>query len=287
VGRAHALEDGGGRELAYVKMSRARQRSTVYAIADTVEQAGEDLARDWSVSRRPAWVIDSDTPATDPAAVEADIRVAAPLRAALRRGRLVAERQAIAAAMPPDPTAEIQAIERDRDRLRRQQDDLAAGKGVYARQPIGAAVRNIEQADMNTRRIERDLRNHKPGRADRRRAQAEITDWQQRRSVATRDLEALTGPELTRLNGIDEQLAGRLSELWGQRQDRQDWIERHPEAARRLDRLAADIGAIDAQLDRTRAVPARGVGREHDYPWLRRSAMPQAQNVERDLGIDL
>jgi hypothetical protein len=140
---------------------------------------------------------------------------------------------------------------------------------------------------MNSRRIERDLHNHKLGRADRRRAQAEINGWQQRRSGATRELEALTGPELTRLNGIDEQLAGRLSKLWGHRQDRQDWIERHPEAARRLDRLAAEIDSIDAQLDRTRAVSARGVGREHDYPWLRPSAMPPAQNVERDLGIDL
>ena len=42
VGRAHVYEDGGGRELAYVKMSRARERSTVYAVADSVEQAAED-----------------------------------------------------------------------------------------------------------------------------------------------------------------------------------------------------------------------------------------------------
>ena len=35
VGRAHVLEDGGGRELAYVKMSRARECSTVYVVADS------------------------------------------------------------------------------------------------------------------------------------------------------------------------------------------------------------------------------------------------------------
>ena len=45
VARAHALEDGGGRELAYVKMSRARERSTVYVVADSLEQATEDLSR--------------------------------------------------------------------------------------------------------------------------------------------------------------------------------------------------------------------------------------------------
>lgn len=58
VDRAHALEDGGGRELAYVKMSRARQCSTVYVVADDVEGAVEDLGSSWSVSRRICWAID-------------------------------------------------------------------------------------------------------------------------------------------------------------------------------------------------------------------------------------
>jgi ATP-dependent exoDNAse (exonuclease V) alpha subunit len=39
VQRAHALEDGGGRELAYVKMTRAKDRSTVYVVADDIDQA--------------------------------------------------------------------------------------------------------------------------------------------------------------------------------------------------------------------------------------------------------
>jgi hypothetical protein len=112
VQRAHALEDGGGRELAYVKMSRARERSTVYVVADDVEQAREDLVREWSAERRPAWVIDSGTPVTDPAAVEASMRVAKPMRDALRRGRLAAERAAIAAVIPPDPIAEVKAAKR-------------------------------------------------------------------------------------------------------------------------------------------------------------------------------
>ena len=103
VQRAHALEDGGGRELAYVKMSRARERSTVYVVADDVDQAREDLVREWSAERRPSWVIDSGTPLTDPAAVEASMGVAKPMRDALRRGRTAAERAAIAAVTPPDP----------------------------------------------------------------------------------------------------------------------------------------------------------------------------------------
>ena len=50
--RAHALEDGGGRELAYVKMSRAKERSTVYVVADSLDQAVEDLRREWGTDRR-------------------------------------------------------------------------------------------------------------------------------------------------------------------------------------------------------------------------------------------
>jgi ATP-dependent exoDNAse (exonuclease V) alpha subunit len=43
VDRAHVFADGGGRELAYVAMSRARETSHVYVVADDLDQAGEDL----------------------------------------------------------------------------------------------------------------------------------------------------------------------------------------------------------------------------------------------------
>jgi ATP-dependent exoDNAse (exonuclease V) alpha subunit len=50
---AHRLEDGGGRELAYVSLSRARKHSTVHVVADYLDQAKEDLFRDWASERRP------------------------------------------------------------------------------------------------------------------------------------------------------------------------------------------------------------------------------------------
>lgn len=70
VDRAHFLADGGGRELAYVAMSRARERSTAWVVADDIEQAAEDLKRDWSLRRTPVWAIDSGLP--DPAACIGD-----------------------------------------------------------------------------------------------------------------------------------------------------------------------------------------------------------------------
>src|SRR3954453_19252970 len=63
---AHRFEDGGGRELAYVAMSRARLHTTVPVVADDLAQAVEDLRRDWSTERRPRWAIDTGMPSAEP-----------------------------------------------------------------------------------------------------------------------------------------------------------------------------------------------------------------------------
>ncbi|MDQ4133019.1 MAG: ribbon-helix-helix domain-containing protein [Actinomycetota bacterium] len=48
--------------MAYVKVSRAKERTTVYAVADSVEQAAEDLRRSWTQERRIGYAIDQDNP---------------------------------------------------------------------------------------------------------------------------------------------------------------------------------------------------------------------------------
>lgn len=65
VDTAHVLADGGGRELAYVAMSRARHSTHVHAVADDLDQAREDLSRDWTTERRDRWIRDTDTPASE------------------------------------------------------------------------------------------------------------------------------------------------------------------------------------------------------------------------------
>lgn len=65
VDRAHVFADGGGRELAYVAMSRARDTSHVYVVADDPDQAVDDLTVEWSADRRQRWVLDVDEPAVD------------------------------------------------------------------------------------------------------------------------------------------------------------------------------------------------------------------------------
>ena len=136
---AHLFADGGGRELGYVGMSRARQTSHVHLVADNVAQAGEDLGRDWNAERRQMWAIDCGTPDIDPAEVhpleiEAAKTAPAQLRAALSRARFTAERQALAAAavagdidQPAPAVDRVRELDRHIARLNRRIDPAPAG----------------------------------------------------------------------------------------------------------------------------------------------------------------
>jgi hypothetical protein len=68
---AHVLAEGGGRQLAYVAMSRARHRSTVHTVADSAEQAVETITDDWTADRDQPWLTPStevgEVPRTQPA----------------------------------------------------------------------------------------------------------------------------------------------------------------------------------------------------------------------------
>jgi hypothetical protein len=50
--------------VAYVAASRARHRTAIHIVADSLDQAVEDLSREWSADRRPPWAIDTGTPST-------------------------------------------------------------------------------------------------------------------------------------------------------------------------------------------------------------------------------
>jgi hypothetical protein len=60
IDRAVLFADGGRRELGYVGMSRARHNEHVVAVADNVDQAVEQLRRDWQSEQRERWVIDTE-----------------------------------------------------------------------------------------------------------------------------------------------------------------------------------------------------------------------------------
>ena len=108
VDRAHVLADGGGRELAYVAMSRARGTSHVYVVADDVDQAVEDLGAEWRREARQRWVLDTDEVAGDDGRRRPDL--ARRTDAAVRLARLRAERDAVAA-VAPDAEARLRVLD--------------------------------------------------------------------------------------------------------------------------------------------------------------------------------
>jgi hypothetical protein len=264
VERTHALEDGGGRELAYVKMSRATDRSTVYVVADSLEQAAEDLEQEWKVERRLSWVIDR-TPATgrESTAVQRDVD------AALRRGQLRAERRAILAAVPADPTAAIRAAERELEGLRRRRADLEIGRGRYANHPVNRDLLDYERVHENVARLQANLAGRRLSRRERREKETDMAHWRPRLDAAAKALDDVRRPELSRLDRAQEEIGTRLAGLYERRDARLAWFAANPEAARRLNGIDQDIEALNIIVGGRGpgADPARGPRR--DRPWLR------------------
>ncbi len=71
--RAHVLAAGGGRELAYVALSRARTATTLHAIADDLPQLRYDLAHDWSIDLSQHWIAEDQSEATVEGVRDADV----------------------------------------------------------------------------------------------------------------------------------------------------------------------------------------------------------------------
>lgn len=280
VDRAHALEDGGGRELAYVKMSRAKERTSVYVVADSLQQATEDLRREWGTDRRLSWVIDTGTPMTNPVDIEASRTVARPMREALRHGRLVAERDAILAVIPRDPSVDIRAAELQRRRLEAEREDLAKGAGRYRDHPVAQALQELSHAESNVARLQRNLNAGGP-RKDRRVWRSGLNEWRPKLAAAVREVAAVTATELARLGKEEQDLAKRLSALREQRANHASWTARHPEAERRLDQVASEIASFGEPLQRNPAGRDRPPRVQPDR-WER-----LAHSQDRDLGLDL
>jgi hypothetical protein len=157
-------------------------------------------------------VIDTGTPLTDPLAAELSPTVARPMRDALRRGRLVAEREAILAVTPPDPAAEIRAAELQRGRLQQEREHLAAGEGRYRDHPVAHALWERRQAENNIARLERDLARSGTPRAERRRSRSELAGWRTKHAAAVRAVAEVSAPETSRTDkeerDVDERLSG-------------------------------------------------------------------------------
>jgi hypothetical protein len=240
---AHRLEDGGGRSLAYVSMSRARETNTVHVVAEDLDQAVEDLTREWSVDRRARWAIDSGSPATHPLDVERTQAAPAAIGETLRLARLAAQRQATEAMTPPDRTEELRAAGTRLANLRRSRRDLETGRGRWADTAQGEAARTLIAAQTRRREAERFAET-----ADSRRTgrhwKHDAQGWAEREVKAQKTFDDVVAPEVARLDLRLSEASEQLEELRQLQQDRCDWLQVHPEATARLDVLEREMNPL-------------------------------------------
>jgi hypothetical protein len=276
VGTTHRYEDGGGRELGYVAMSRARGSSHVYVVADDLDQAAEDLVREWSVERRVRWAIDTGTPAPGLGPDRPPVAIAPD--SAMRLACLRAEREAVAAAIPPDPGPQLRRLREQAADLCRAQRELEPGWVHYPSTPEGEAVRGLTEARFKRSQAEEFARMERMGWRSRREWRRSARDWAKEETAAQERYDRVAGPELDRLSRELDLLEESRRQLTHQVEEREEWFSSHPEAACRLEHLDWDLAQAE------RAVAPSIVDDLMDRLWHQSAALGKAP--ERGLGLD-
>jgi conjugative relaxase-like TrwC/TraI family protein len=220
--RAHVLAAGGGRELAYVAMSRARDHTTIHATADDLPQAVDDLQTDWGVARHQRWI--TDTPARPGRQPE-------PSHAASRPGNV----QPLPAPSLSDQRADAQRRLID---LHDDYDELLAGTGRWADTPAGAAARALNAARQQLTETRRAATAAAHRRRDRRDAANAIRRLEEAVESAGHYWDQVGEPEARRLQDQITSTDQELSKLSRAAMNEQ------------LDRIQASGTDRDAGLDR-------------------------------------
>ncbi len=229
--RAHVLAAGGGRELGYVAMSRARDRTTIHAVADNLAQAIEDIETDWAVDRRQHWVTDTAAPAPAGHKTRPD-----PIDYEAQRARLEAERERLRQLAPPDVSTEYVAAQARVNRLQAAVQDLLCGRGEwYAR--FGKAAHERFQAHLHHNNAERNADDPTLSRRARRRWRDDAAQWGQRAAHADQNFDTITAPMLRQLRAKLSDESGNLDILSAQYAQRQDWLGDHPDLEARLEHI--------------------------------------------------
>ncbi|MGD0254460.1 MAG: MobF family relaxase [Acidimicrobiales bacterium] len=279
---SHVYEDGGGRELAYVAMSRAREETHLYLAADGLAQAREDLERSWAAERRWRWAIDTGTP-------EIEHREGA----SLRRQALVAEYQALAAAVPRDVTAALRQAISERDHAARELDRLRRDQGLRSEGELGKAAGELAMARYHQFRNERDAESKSCTRAIRRDARRAIERHELWVQAAQEKVTRLFAPEERRLTEALEKAEHKVGALSRKDTERSRWFEDQPEVPHRLQTIDNEVSSSEWEVDHER----RDVERELN-PQLERTYVQEHEHsrsydhdydhdIEHDYGFGL
>ena len=220
----YALEDGGGRELAYVAMSRARHQSHIHVVAPGVAQAAERLVWAWGQERRQAWAIDR--------------------RAGTSLAELYRERAQLARSIPPDRSAEL-AEARSRLSLAEQdRQDLRHAAGRWAGTPAGQAVLAASRAAIDHQRALEASKSKSLGPWARRKARREVRETGVRFDQAFDAWRAIAEPYEQSLESQCRRLEADVGRVEKAQGVREAFLAQDPTA---LERLAGLDRAVKAQ----------------------------------------
>ncbi len=243
---AHVYVDGGGRELAYVAMSRARERTQVYLAADDLYQAREDLSRNWETERRWKWaldtgVVDADTPGVPSARISS-----------LRQQALQAERDAVAAAIPKSLTSQLRQAESDLRAASWNLDSLQKECGRQSGAELGRAAGELVSARQHAFRNGLEAKNKDRPRDIRRIARRSAQADSERVQAAEDRLEKLLRPEKRRLTEALDRATQKVGEISRGVSERERWMDDHPHAPAHLAGLTAKLREVEHENDHER-----------------------------------
>jgi len=243
---AHVYEDGGGRGLAYVAMSRAREQTNVYLGADDLDQAREDLCRSWETERCWKWAIDTGSVGSDTPGTPAE-RIAS-----LRQQALQAERDALAAAIPKTLISQLRQAESDLKAATRNLEWLREERGLRSDGELGRAAAELLSARRQAFQNQLTAENKDRPRGVRRTARRHAPAHNERVQVAEARLEQLFLPEEQKLTEALDQPTQKVEEISHEVSDRERWMDDHFHAPAHLAELGAKLREVKHENDHER-----------------------------------
>ncbi|HEX7130976.1 MAG TPA: hypothetical protein VF228_00280, partial [Iamia sp.] len=216
--RAHVLAAGGGRELAYVALSRARTGTTLHAVADDLDQARHDLGLDWRGDRQQRWITDTAVPAPQPSIRTVEAEQTPEQRRFAALGRL--------------------------DALNDDLQDLYAGRGRWQHTPEGANARTLNDLRARLDAAQRQAAHPDTRRRERRSALREADVLAPALEAAEAIWQAVGQPSADDLQRTITSVEAHI--------ERDDLAERRQYLASLLDRRTLGLDPVEREVSCTR-----------------------------------
>jgi hypothetical protein len=256
---AHVLADGGGRELAYAAMSRARYESHVHVVAQDEAWAHDHLVWAWGQDRRQGWALDREERKT--------------------LAELYIERNQLVRSVPPDRAAELDDAKRRQARADADAHALHEGIGRWAYTPAGQAARDLRQAAVGYDEAQKALEAPGLGRWATHKARRHLQEMTAHFDHALGTWEVTGEPHARHIEADRQDLAVKVDRLEQAQQARATFFEQNP-----------DITGRVAEFDRTIERETELERRRHWDLLLAREqsrSLSRGHYIEHDLGPGL